>query len=243
MKFAIIYARVSTNKQGEKGIGLQAQEAALREFAEKAGFNVAYSYREIHTARGDAGAVSERPVLRRALRKASEYRVPLIVYGLDRLSRITSELQRIVLESGVRIISASDGDELTRANVEIRAFRAEFEGKQISERTKEALQRLKKQGVKLGNRTNLAEAQAKGRESMARKAAERTADLGLLIEKFRQKGVVAAGDLAARLNHLGHKTARGKAWSASNIRPLIAASVREAVREDPYRGNPLHGAF
>jgi DNA invertase Pin-like site-specific DNA recombinase len=247
MKFAIIYTRVSTDRQGQHGIGLQAQEKALREFAERNGFKIVYSYQEIHTARGPNGALSARPELQKALRRASDYGVPLIVYDLSRISRDVPELERIVRESGVRIISASDGDQLTPTNVGIRAFRAEFEGKVISERTTEALQKLKQQGVKLGNRTNLPQAQAKGRDTMTRRAAERNADLFLLIGKLREKGLVKAADVAERLNHLGHKTARGKPWSASNIRRVIAAYDQEAAEAeaeaDPYQKNPLYGIF
>jgi DNA invertase Pin-like site-specific DNA recombinase len=243
MKFAIIYTRVSTDRQGQHGIGLQAQEKALREFAERNGFNIAYGYREVHTARGPNGVLSARPELQKALRRASDYGMPLIVYDLSRISRDVPELERIVRESAVRIISASDGDQLTPTNVEVRASRAEFEGKMISERTKGALHRLKQQGVKLGNRTNLPQAQAKGRETMARKAAKRNAELFLLIGKLRERGFVKAADVAARLNQLGHKTARGKPWNASNVRRLIAAYSQEAAEADPYQGNPLHGAF
>ena len=65
----VAYYRVSTQKQGRSGLGLEAQRAAVASFAKAEGFDIAAEYTEIETAKG-ADALSRRPQLAAALKHA-----------------------------------------------------------------------------------------------------------------------------------------------------------------------------
>ena len=91
----------------------------------------------------------------------------------------------------------------------------------ISERTRVALAAKKAQGALSGNRTNLAEAGAKGRQ-VGRDAADRFArNVGPVIEQIRAGGAVSLRAIAAELNARGIRTARGGAWESMTVRNLL----------------------
>jgi DNA invertase Pin-like site-specific DNA recombinase len=82
----IAYIRVSTQKQGQSGLGLEGQKAAIERFCAAEGYTVAKTFTEIETAKG-ADALERRPQLKSALRQASAYKSSIVVAKLDRLSR------------------------------------------------------------------------------------------------------------------------------------------------------------
>ena len=86
MKSAVAYTRVSTDKQGRSGLGLEAQMAALVRFAEAEGYDLAETFAEVETGKG-ADALDRRPQLSAALTAARKLKAPIIVAKLDRLSR------------------------------------------------------------------------------------------------------------------------------------------------------------
>src|SRR6516225_9877021 len=82
----IAYIRVSTDKQGKSGLGLEAQRDAIARFAVSESLATAGEFIEVETAKG-ADAVDRRPQLAAALRKAKQIKAPIVVSKLDRLSR------------------------------------------------------------------------------------------------------------------------------------------------------------
>src|SRR4249920_2878023 len=86
MKTAIAYTRVSTDRQGRSGLGLEAQTAALARFAEAEGFDLIQTFEEVETGKG-SDALDRRPQLNAALALAAKHKAPIIVAKLDRLSR------------------------------------------------------------------------------------------------------------------------------------------------------------
>ena len=84
MKPAIGYIRVSTTKQGKSGLGLEAQQEALRRFGKAEGFTFVETFTEVESGKHDEG---RRPMLAAALERARQERAPIIVAKLDRLSR------------------------------------------------------------------------------------------------------------------------------------------------------------
>jgi DNA invertase Pin-like site-specific DNA recombinase len=163
MSQIIAYIRVSTERQGRSGLGLEAQRAAIVRFAEAEGFTVAGGFTEIETGKG-ADALDRRPQLSEALKAARRLKAPIVVAKLDRLSRDVHFISGLMAQR-VPFIVAELGNNVDPFMLHIYAALAEKERALISERTKVALAAAKARGVKLGNQAladaNKAEAEAR----------------------------------------------------------------------------------
>src|SRR5262245_18706418 len=143
MNSAVAYIRVSSEDQGQSGFSLQSQGAAVRAYADAAGYRLKQVYREIGSAIG--GTAGQRPKLQDALQRARDNNWPLIIARLDRLSRDANEIETIV-KSGVTIIDVTKGAHADPIVIKTEAARVAEETKMLSERTKEGLRRAKQQG-------------------------------------------------------------------------------------------------
>jgi hypothetical protein len=85
-RHAIAYHRVSTQRQGRSGLGLEAQRSAIVNFAATEGFEIISAFTEIESGKG-SDALDRRPQLAAALEVARKAKCPVIVSELDRLSR------------------------------------------------------------------------------------------------------------------------------------------------------------
>src|SRR5215831_8110669 len=140
----ISYLRVSTDKQGASGLGLEAQrEAVARHVAGAQGVLVA-EHREI-----ESGKRNDRPEIAAALAACRLRHATLIIVKLDRLARNVHFISGL-MESGVPFL-ACDNPHATPLLIHILAAVAEDERKRISERTRAALAAAKARGVRLGN--------------------------------------------------------------------------------------------
>jgi DNA invertase Pin-like site-specific DNA recombinase len=148
----VAYYRVSTDKQGQSGLGLEAQREAVMNYLNGGTWTLVAEHTEVESGKRNA-----RPELEKALAACRRHKAKLVIAKLDRLSRnlhfITS-----VMESGVEFI-ACDNPHANKLTIHILAAVAEHEREAISERTKAALAAAKARGVKLGN-PRLAEARA-----------------------------------------------------------------------------------
>jgi DNA invertase Pin-like site-specific DNA recombinase len=216
MKTAIAYVRVSTSEQGRSGLGIAAQTEAVMRFAEAEGFEIAEVVTEVGS--GKLG-VEDREGLRDALAKAHKARCPVIVAKLDRLSRDVAFISGLMAR-GVPFIVAELGADTDPFILHLFAALSEKERRLISSRTKAALAAKKAQGARLGNRTNLGDAQAKGQATNAAKASEFAQKVLPIIAQYRAQGM-ALGAVADELNRLGVKTARGGAWYATTVKNVI----------------------
>lgn len=135
----IAYYRVSTKKQGDSGLGLDAQRAAVKNYTN----DIYKEYVEV-----ESGKNPKRPRLLAAIEECKKTGHTLLVAKLDRLARNVHFVSAL-MESKVpfRCIDMPEADNFT---IHIFAALAEREAKLISDRTKAALAELKKQGVKLG---------------------------------------------------------------------------------------------
>lgn len=213
----VTYFRVSTQRQGRSGLGIEAQHVAVRGYLEANGGTALASYTEV-----ESGKDNDRPQLAAALKRCRQTRATLLVAKLDRLSRNAAFLLSL-RDSGVRFIAA-DLPSVNELVVGILACVAQHEREAISERTKAALAAAKARGVKLGNPSLEPGTRASARR--ASKAAQviaqgRAAELRDVIEDARRQGCESLRDYASHLNTLGIATPRGGQWAAASVSRLL----------------------
>ncbi|KQT84690.1 resolvase [Methylobacterium sp. Leaf465] len=216
-KPAIAYVRVSTDRQGKSGLGLDAQRAALTAFAAAHGFEIVEEFTDVASGKGE-DALERRPQLAKALARAKKLKCPVVVAKLDRLSRDVAFIAGLMAQR-VPFIVAELGADADPFMLHIYAALAEKERALISARTRAALAPMVGRGV-LGNRTNLAEASAKGRETLAAKADDFAANVLPVIREMQARGASMRA-VAAELNDRNVKTARGGTWTAVQVSRIL----------------------
>jgi DNA invertase Pin-like site-specific DNA recombinase len=216
-KSYVAYYRVSTQRQGLSGLGLEAQQAAVEAFIASKGQNAKLlaSFVEVESGKQD-----DRPQLARAIESAKLTRSTLLVGKLDRLSRNAGFLFKL-RDSGVEL-AAADMPELNTLLFGVMASVAQHERETISARTKAALAAAKARGVKLGNPDGAKALMAKRDPQRAREANEAMADhrAETLRALMSTLGHLSANAAAHELNARGVKAARGGGWSAKAVTRL-----------------------
>ena len=220
MKSAVAYIRVSTQKQGSSGLGLDAQRAAIEQFATAQGFEIVELLTEVETGKG-ADALDRRPVLAAALNRARKLKCPVIVAKLDRLSRDVAFISGLMIQK-VPFIVAELGTDADPFLLHLYAALAEKERMLISRRTRDALQAKKAAGALLGNRTNLQQAQRAGAAQNIASADVFASNVRPIIQQLQAAGIATLKELAAALNTRGIRTARGGEWAPETVRRIIS---------------------
>jgi len=162
-----------------------------------------------------ANALDRRPQLASALKAAKKDGAHIIVAKLDRLGRDVHFISGLMVER-VPFVVAELGSDVDPFILHLWAALGEKERQLISQRTSAALKAAKVRGQKLGNRTNLAEAQAKGAASNRKAADEFAAKVWPMIKAYRADGLSLRG-IADQLNQQGIATARHKRWQAAQV--------------------------
>jgi DNA invertase Pin-like site-specific DNA recombinase len=223
----VAYYRVSTQRQGRSGLGLEAQREAVRALVDRNGGRLLEEITEV-----ESGKHSDRPGLCRAIRRAKVSGARLIIAKLDRLSRNASFLLHL-RDSGVRFIAADlpNADETV---VGIMAVIAQREREVIAQRTKEALavarKRLAKEGRTLGNPNGAAAIRRadKGNTAaiaaVAAAAGRRTEEMRETIVDVVASGSVSHAAIAAELNRREIEAPRGGRWY-----PMGVARLRQRL--------------
>jgi DNA invertase Pin-like site-specific DNA recombinase len=219
-KQVISYIRVSTDKQGKSGLGIEAQRDAIAKFAATEGCEIIAEYVEIETGKG-ADALDRRPKLAAALANAKKIKGAVLAAKLDRLSRDVAFISGLMAQK-VPFVVVELGADCDPFMLHIYAALAEKERALIAERTRAALARKKARGALLGNRTNLSEAQAKGAGANAKAADGFAANVLPVVRQIRAAGHTTLQAIADSLNARGVRTARGGAWHNSTVRNLLA---------------------
>jgi DNA invertase Pin-like site-specific DNA recombinase len=217
----ISYLRVSTDRQGRSGLGLEAQAKAIEDYVKRKGASVLASYVEVESGK----AQHNRPELAKALQHAKLTGATLVIAKLDRLSRNAAFLLALIDAGGAFV--AADLPEANHLTVGIMALVAQQEREAISRRTKEALAAAKARGVKLGNPQGAAALRRAGKgnvssvEAIKAKADRFAEELAPVLGELRRGGVTSLGGIAQALNERGILTPRGKSWHKAQVRALL----------------------
>ena len=211
MAKAVSYYRVSTDKQGRSGLGLEAQQKAVRDFAQFHSLELVNEFTEIETGKGN-----KRPILKQAIQHCIDENAVLLLAKQDRLARDV-EFVSSLLNSKIKFISV-DYPDAPRLLVHIRAAVDEDERVRISIRTKEALAAAKERGVILGKY---------GRDVLSKRNADKANEYAKkmkpTIERLRAQGYTTIRQITKRLNRLRIKTYKGTGfkWHPTTVFNLI----------------------
>jgi DNA invertase Pin-like site-specific DNA recombinase len=229
----VAYFRVSTRQQGESGLGLEGQAAAVEAFARQAGRPIMGRYLEV-----ESGKRCDRPELARALAHARRSKATLVVAKLDRLARNVAFMAAL-LESKVDFV-ACDNPHANKLTIHLLAAVAEHEAEMISQRTKAALAAAKARGVPLGSTrpghwdgredarlAGLEKGRAASAAVRSQRAREAYADLQPIMAELRAGGASLQA-IADKLNTDGHTTRRGAAWNAMQVARVLDRATTEA---------------
>lgn len=214
----VAYHRVSTDRQGRSGLGLEGQKDAVRSYLNGGQWQLVAEFVEV-----ESGKRNDRPKLAEALKLCRLHSATLIIAKLDRLARNVAFVSNL-MESGVEF-TAVDFPQANRLTVHILAAVAEHEAKAISDRTKAALAVAKARGTKLGGFRGSKisdEARAIGMASRQAAAQARATDLAPVIAELRSKGASSLRAVATGLTKLGIPTARGNStWTPMQVQRVI----------------------
>jgi DNA invertase Pin-like site-specific DNA recombinase len=207
----VAYYRVSTQRQGESGLGLEAQRASVARYLSTVKGELVGEYTEVETGKRHG----KRPELAAAITLAKRRQACLLIAKLDRLARNVHFISGL-MEAAADFV-AVDMPYANRLTIHIMAAMAEHEGEMISERTCAALAAAKARGTKLGN-PNWQSALVKAWEARRRKPAPE--EIAAILRTYRAEGL-SLRQIAAKLNGLGFKTRTQAAWHPSSVRAAL----------------------
>lgn len=219
----IAYYRVSTVKQGQSGLGLEAQKTSVTSYSKETNKLIIAEYTEV-----ESGKNNSRVELQKALDHCELTGARLIIAKLDRLSRNVGFISRLQ-DSGVKFVAA-DMPEANETMIQFMSVMAQAERKAISQRTKAALQAAKARGKTLGNPNIQAARDAREDvEGVLKKARQVRSDKSLSwskkvykhIEHARASGASSLQAIAEYLNNMDITTARGAEWTRAAVSRVI----------------------
>ena len=223
MSTYIAYLRVSTQKQGQSGLGLEGQQESVKRFLRQ-GDTIVASFVEVESGRN-----CDRPQLTAAMAACRRHGARLLIAKLDRLARDVAFIATL-MKSDVKF-TACDMPDADPFRLHIEAAIAEEEARKISARTKAALAAAKARGIALGGfrgRHLTAMERVKGsiKANAARASNARARALSFmpLIEEVRAAGANTMSAIARALNARGVRTALGGEWQAVQVQRLLRAA-------------------
>mgnify|MGYP001188065006 CR=1 FL=1 len=212
MKKAISYLRVSTDRQGKSGLGIEAQRTKVAEMVVEQGLSFQKEFLEVQS-----GKSRKRPQLERALQQCRVTGAILLVPKIDRLARDAAYLMNLY-DSGIEVHFGDMPDASGcsgRFMLQIMASVAEYEGRRISERTKDALSVARKRGVRLGGwRGGPAPDWKAGHRAIQAIAKSHADTVYTTIKDMQEMEKLSHRQIARRLTEMGALTPRGSTnWS------------------------------
>lgn len=204
----IAYYRVSTDRQGRSGLGLEAQQEAVHQYLIGKAADVVAEYVEV-----ESGANNDRPKLKEALAACRREKATLLIAKLDRLARSVSFISNL-MDSTTDFV-AVDMPHASRLVLHVMAAFAEHEREMISERTKAALAAAKTRGVRLGINGTVLAAQHKA-DAIAYAETLRAA-----VNSAVLSGARTTREIADYLNTTGIASRQGGFWHPASTARLL----------------------
>lgn len=212
----VAYYRVSTNAQGQSGLGLEAQREAVARYLSTGDWELVDEFQEVETGKG-SDALAKRPKLKAALDVCRKHGATLIIAKLDRLARNVHFISGL-METGCDFVAA-DMPQANKVMIQMHAVMSEWERDQISKRTKDALAIAKARGVVLGKagfknlKPNVQERQ-QAADSFAAK-------LRPVFEAMKARGLSQRA-MMDELNSIGIPAPKGGIWRLTQVQRTIA---------------------
>jgi|ERR1035437_1686830 DNA invertase Pin-like site-specific DNA recombinase len=216
MKNFVLYRRVSTNRQGVSGLGLESQDETVRRYVSNQKGKVIGEFVEVESGKKTD---TERPQLAQALAECRRLKATLVVAKLDRLSRNAEFLLR--LQNGNVEFVCCDAPNVDKFTVGILALVAQRERELISERTRSALQMAKKRGVRLGTKNPTRQVKLMV-EGYRRQKVAFVTKVQPVIDEIKATGVKTLTEIAQCLTRRGIPTRTGKnVWFPSTVKTVV----------------------
>lgn len=213
----IAYYRVSTARQGQSGLGLEAQRKAVADFLGSG--ELVAEFTEV-----ESGKRADRVELAKALAACRKHKAVLVIAKLDRLARNVAFIANL-MEAGVEF-QAVDLPYANKLTLHIMAAMAQHEAEMISKRTREALAAAKARGRKLGwsipsRAAEQPRVAAKGAAVVMAKADQFAANVVPIIRDVQKAGITTLAGIAAALNARGVSTAQSGKWYPTTVKNLL----------------------
>lgn len=206
----ISYIRVSTQRQGRSGLGLEAQRHTNTQFAAQQGATILHEYIEVDSGKNDA-----RAVLLEAQAHAKREGASVLVARLDRLSRDVAFIANLMKDK-VKFVVAELGPDVDNFMLHIYAAVAQKERERISTNTIAALAAAKARGVKLGSGNPRA-----GGAARRAKAKRYNAKAFVMARDWRDQGMTLE-QIASELSTRGVTLAQGGTqWTATQVSRVL----------------------
>jgi DNA invertase Pin-like site-specific DNA recombinase len=216
----VAYYRVSTDRQGKSGLGLEGQREAVAAYLNGGSWQLVGEFVEV-----ESGGQNDRPMLAEALALCRAHRAALVVANVSRLTRSVAFLSKLLAaDVEIRFVDLPKIEGPTgKFMLHQMASVAELEAGMISDRTKKALAAAKARGTKLGGfrgRAGTADDLAKARAMRSQAADRLAADLTPIIKRLDPDGRLSLRKLAAALNGEGLPSPGGSQWTAASVARL-----------------------
>ena len=234
VKKAVGYIRVSTKSQEVSGVGLGWQADEIRSAARQSGYVLDHIFEDTHTGRGSRSVV-RRNGLQDAIDMARRDGIPIIVSGVDRLSRHSKTLDDLLLQGLIDVKVARGGVLLDYRHDSAAGLLEQQKGDLIAQKTKEALARKKASGVKLGNLASIstAAAIANSRKTRSLRSADVVRDIADFLAKNPHLASKKVPALVSALNDAKIRSGWGRVWTCAALRkPLSDARKELEVRAE-----------
>lgn len=227
----VAYIRVSTTRQGDSGLGLEAQRDYIERAAQANGWKIIGEFVDVVSGKL---ALEDRPEGKKALAMCNEHNAKLLVAKLDRLSRSVLHIAQLMEQVDFKVSTMPQADKF---QLHLFAALAQQEREFIAQRTKDALAALQRRAdagdevalKKVQNRTRalekgraVADIGAANKVRMSKVANYQTAIEPHLKSCLHDK-VKTLQAVADCLNRKGFRTPRGSEFNATAVRRLMVA--------------------